>query len=207
MAANPLESMGLWRGFEGAVEIAVPMTVAGVVFFRIKGLMEQVAMGRPLTTLEVFVLLGSMTAVISWTVSRQMFLSGRRKPIVIAVMATIFSCGAVWGLVKLLAAGFEASCADVFEGVLIQIDAVWKGQTGIACQVGSIAGNNYIPGALIRPAWYGQASGLLWVFTTLVATFSSVAMRDVRVRPTKIVKKLYKLLEFAPASGLDGVAL
>ena len=30
-------------------------------------------------------------------------------------------------------------------------------------------------------------------------------MRDVRVRPTKIVKKLYKLLEFAPASGLDGV--
>ena len=45
----------------------------------------------------------------------------------------------------------------------------------------------------------------LWVFTTLVSTFSSVAMRDVRVRPTKIVKKLYKLLEFAPASGLDGV--
>ena len=71
--------------------------------------------------------------------------------------------------------------------------------------MGSIAGNNYIPGALIRPAWDGQASGLLWVFTTLVSTFSSVAMRDVRVRPTKIVKKLYKLLEFAPASGLDGV--
>ena len=205
MPANPLQSMGFWRGFEGAFEIAVPMTVAGVVFFRIKGLMEQVSMGRPLTMLEVFVLLGSMTAVISWAVSRQMFLSGRRKPIVIAVMASIFSCGAVWGLVKLLASGFEASCTDVFEGVLIQIDAVWKGQTGIACQVGSIAGNNYIPGALIRPAWDGQASGLLWVFTTVVATFSSVAMRDVRVRPTKIVKKLYKLLEFAPASGLDGV--
>ena len=205
MAANPLQSMGFWRGFEGAVEIAVPMTVAGIVFFRIKGLMEQVSMGRPLTTLEVFVLLGAMTAVISWAVSRQMFLSGRRKPIVIAVMATIFSCGAVYGLVKLLTAGFEASCTDVFEGVLIQIDGVWKGRTGVACQVGSIAGNNYIPGALIRPAWDGQASGLLWVFTTLVATFSSVAMRDVRVRPTKIVKKLYKLLEFAPASGLDGV--
>ena len=205
MAANPLQSMGLWRGFEGAVEIAVPMTVAGIVFFRIKGLMEQVSMGRPLTTLEVFVLLGAMTAVISWAVSRQMFLSGRRKPIVIAVMATIFSCGAVYGLVKLLASGFEASCADVFEGVLIQIDGVWKGQTGLACQVGSIAGNNYIPGALIRPAWDGQASGLLWVYMTVVATFSSVAMRDVRVRPTKIVKKLYKLLEFAPASGLDGV--
>ena len=205
MAANPLQSMGFWRGFEGAVEIAVPMTVAGVVFFRIKGLMEQVSMGRSLTALEVFVLLGAMTAVISWAVSRQMFLSGRRKPIVIAVIATIFSCGAVYGLVKLLAAGFESSCADVFEGVLIQIDGVWKGQTGLACQVGSIAGNNYIPGALIRPAWDGQASGLLWVFTTIVATFSSVAMRDVRFRPTKIVKKLYKLLEFAPASGLDGV--
>ena len=91
MAANPLQSMGFWRGFEGAVEIAVPMTVAGIVFFRIKALMEQVSMGRPLTGLEVFVLLGAMTAVISWAVSRQMFLSGRRKPIVIAVMATIFS--------------------------------------------------------------------------------------------------------------------
>lgn len=205
MAANPLQSMGFWRGFEGAIEIAVPMTVAGVVFFRIKALMEQVSMGRPLTVLEVFVLLGAMTAVISWAVSRQMFLSGRRKPIVIAVMATIFSCGAVYGLVKLLASGFESSCVDVFEGVLIQIDGVWKGQKGLACQVGSIAGNNYIPGALIRPAWDGQASGLLWVFMTIVATFSSVALRDVRVRPTKIVKKLYKLLEFAPASGLDGV--
>ena len=145
-----------------------------------------------------------MTAVISWAVSRQMF-EWSTKLIVIAVIATIFSCGAVYGLVKLLSAGFESSCADVFEGVLVQIDGVWKGQTGLACQVGSIAGNNYIPGALVRPAWDGQASGLLWVFTTFVATFSSVAMRDVRVRPTKIVKKLYKLLEFAPASGLDGV--
>ena len=73
MSANPLQSMGFWRGFEGAIEIAVPMTVAGIVFFRIKGLMEQVSMGRSLTALEVFVLLGAMTAVISWAVSRQMF--------------------------------------------------------------------------------------------------------------------------------------
>ncbi len=205
MAANPLQSMGFWRGFEGAIEIAVPMTVAGVVFFRIKGLMEQASMGRPLTTLEVFVLLGAMTAVVSWAVSRQMYLSGRRKPVVIAVMSTIFSFGAIYGLVKLLASGFEASCTDVFEGVLVELSSVWKDQKGLACQVGQIAGNNYIPGALIRPAWDGQASGLLWVFMSVVATFASVAMRDVRVRPTKIVKKLYKLLEYAPASGLDGV--
>ncbi len=205
MAANPLQSMGFWRGFEGAIEIAVPMTVAGVVFFRIKGLMEQASMGRPLTALEVFVLLGAMTAVVSWAVSRQMYLSGRRKPVVIAVMSTLFSFGAIYGLVKLLASGFEASCTDVYEGVIIELSSVWKNQTGLACQVGEIAGNNYIPGALIRPAWDGQASGLLWVFMSVIATFASVAMRDVRVRPTQIVKKLYKLLEYAPASGLDGV--
>ena len=205
MAANPLQSMGFWRGFEGAVEIAVPMTVACVVFFRIKSLMEQASMGRPLTTLEVFVLLGSMTAVVSWAVSRQMYLSGRRKPIVIAVMSTLFSFVAIYGLVKLLASGFEASCTDVYEGVLIELSSVWKNQTGLACQVGQIAGNNYIPGALVRPAWDGQSSGILWLFMSVVATFSSVAMRDVRVRPTKIVKKLYKLLEYAPASGLNGV--
>ena len=83
-------------GLKGAIEIAVPMTVAGIVFFRVKGLMEQVSMGRPLTTLEVFVLLGAMTAVISWAVSRQMFWSGRRKPIVIAIMATVFMWCSVW---------------------------------------------------------------------------------------------------------------
>ena len=49
-----------------------------------------------------------------------MFLSGRRKPIVIAIMATIFSCGAVYGLVKLLTAGFEASCTDVLKVYLFK---------------------------------------------------------------------------------------
>ena len=78
MGAKPLQSMGFWRGFEGAIEIAVPVTIAGFVFIRIKGLMQQVSMGRSLTSLEVFVLLGAMTAVISWAVSRQMYLNGRR---------------------------------------------------------------------------------------------------------------------------------
>lgn len=205
MAANPLQSMGLWRGFEGAIEIAVPMTVAGVVFFRIKGLMQQASMGRPLTSLEVFVLLGAMTAVVAWAVSRQMYLNGKRRPVVIAIFATLVSCGAVYGLVQLLASNFEAACTDVFEGVLIELNSIWTNQKGLACQVGGIAGNNYIPGALVRPAWNGQVSGALWAYLGFVATFSSVALRDVRVRPTQIVKKLYKLLEYAPATGDKGV--
>lgn len=128
MAANPLQSMGLWRGFEGAIEIAVPMTVAGVVFFRIKGLMQQASMGRPLTSLEVFVLLGAMTAVVAWAVSRQMYLNGKRRPVVIAIFATLVSCGAVYGLVQLLASNFEAACTDVFEGVLIELNSIWTNQ-------------------------------------------------------------------------------
>lgn len=205
MAANPLQSMGLWRGLEGAIEIAVPMTVAGIVFFRIKGLMQQASMGRPLTSLEIFVLLGAMTAVVAWAVSRQMFLNGRRRPVTIAVFATVVSCGAVYGLVQLLASNFEAACTDVYEGVLVELNSIWTNQKGLACQVGGIAGNSYVPGALIRPAWNGQVSGILWVYLGFVATFSSVALRDVRVRPTQIVKKLYKLLEFAPATGEKGV--
>ena len=205
MSANPLQSMGYWRGFEGSIEIAVPVTVAGLVFFRIKNVMVQAAMGRPLTSLEIMVMLGAMVAVISWAVSRQMFLGGKRKPIWIAVLAVCFSLGAVWGLTKMLSSGFETSCAKVYKGVIIELASIWKNEKSIACQVGGIPGNNYIPGALIRPAWDGQASGLLWVFLSIVSIFSSVAMRDVRVRPTQIVKKLYKLLEYAPASGLKGV--
>ena len=37
---------------EGAIEIAVPMTVAEFNRFLIKGLMQQASMGRPLTSLE-----------------------------------------------------------------------------------------------------------------------------------------------------------
>ena len=105
----------------------------------------------------------------------------------------VVPCGAVYGLVQLLASNFEASCADVYEGVLIELNTIWTNQNGLACQVGGIAGNNYVPGALVRPAWNGQVSGILWLYLSVVATFASVALRDVRVRPTKIVKKLRKL--------------
>ena len=204
MPAKPLESMGYWRGFEGGIEIAVPVTVAGFMFFRIKSIMETPSMGRTLTTLEIFVMLGAMTAVISWAVSRQMFLGGKRRPVSIAVLATCFSFAAVYGLTKLLASGFETSCLKVYEGTMVSLSSIWGSNTGIACQIGGIAGNNYIPGALIRPAWNGQMSGVLLAYLTIVATFSSVAMRDVRVRPTNVVRNLYKLLEYAPATGEKG---
>ena len=126
-----------------------------------------------------------MTAVVAWAVSRQMYLSGRRRPVTIAVFATVISCGAVWSSAT-VGLNFKVACSDVYEGVLAELNSIGTTRKGLACQVGGIAGNSYVPGALIRPAWNGQVSGILWVYLGIVATFSSVALRDVRVRPTCI---------------------
>ena len=205
MSVAPLESVGYWRAAEGSVEIAVPVITAGYCFWRVKNIVETPAMGKPLTSLELFVLLGAMVAVISWAVSRQMFIGGKRKPISIAVLAICFSLGAVFGLTKTAVSGFETACVDDLEGAIVEVAAIWNEKEEKVCQIGGVPGNAYVAGALIRPAWSGKGSLSLWMFLTMVAALSSVAMRDVRVRPTKIVRKLYKLLELAPAAGIDGI--
>ncbi len=205
MSAEPLQSLGYWRAGEGSVEIAVPVITAGYCFWRVKNIVEAPAMGKPLTSLEIFVLLGAMVAVISWAVSRQMFIGGKRKPVSIAVLAICFSLGATFGLTKTAVSGFESVCKDDLEGAVIELSPIWNNNVEVACQIGGVPGNSYVAGTLVRPAWSGKGPVSLWLFLALVSMMSSIAMRDVRVRSTKIVKKLYKLLEFCPATGLDGV--
>lgn len=204
MAANPLESMGYWRGFEGGLEIAVPLGIAGFGFWRVKKILEVPSMGRPLTSLELIVLLGALVAVISWVVSRQMFYGGKRKPMSIVVLAVAFSFGLVWGLTKTSVSGFEAACLDQLSGQIVDTVAIFGEKTGKVCQIGGVPGNSYVPGTLIRPTWSGELPATVWLFLGLVSILASVARRDIRVRPTQIVRKLYKLLEYAPTTGLEG---
>ena len=70
MSADPLKSLGYWSGKEIALEGALPIAIAGYAFWKISGLMGAVAMGKPLTQLETFVLLGALVALVSWAVSR-----------------------------------------------------------------------------------------------------------------------------------------
>ena len=204
MAAEPLKSIGYWRGFEGGLEIALPIGIAGFFFWRVKKILEVPSMGRPLTDLELVVLLGALVCVISWAVSRQMYYGGKRKPVSITVLAMAFSFGAVWGLTKTSVSGFETACTDQLEGHLVDLASIWSDQVGRACQIGGVPGNSYVPGTLIRPTWSGQLPASVWLFVGLVSVLASVARRDRRVRPTQIVRKLYKLLEYAPTTGLDG---
>ena len=72
------------------------------------------------------------------------------------------------------------------------------------CQVGGIPGNNYVPGTLVRPSWNGIISIPIWGLLVGISICTAVAFRDKRLRKSKIVRDLYKLLEYAPGTGLNG---
>ena len=85
MSAEPLKSMGYWSGKEKAVEGVLPFTISGFAFYHLSGLMGSVSAGKQLTDLEVYIYLGALACLVAWTVSRQMFLFGRRKVLTIGV--------------------------------------------------------------------------------------------------------------------------
>ena len=62
------------RNKEIAFEGAVPIASAGYCFWKLTSLMGAPSMGKPLTDIELAVMLGSMVALVSWAVSRQMFM-------------------------------------------------------------------------------------------------------------------------------------
>jgi hypothetical protein len=205
VSAEPLKSLGSWGGKEIAFEGAIPIASAGYCFWKLTSLMGAPSMGKPLTDIELAVMLGSMVALVSWAVSRQMFMMGRRQPIKISFFAAAFSLGAVYGLGMAASSGFESSCGEDLGGKIVQsLLFLGEGQRSV-CQIGGIPGNGYVPGTLIRPSWSGMLQPQMWIFLVLVSATSSVSLRDKRLRPTKMVAKLYKLLEYAPATGLDGL--
>jgi len=204
MSLNPLKSLGVWRGKEMAVESFLPITISGYCIWKVKGVTSAVAVGKPLTVTELYVILGALIAVLSWAVSRQIYLMGRRKPSWISFFSCFVSLGFVFGIGLLAIYGFSGSCTDVYEGTIIKAQGFWEGTSSIACQIGGISGNGYLPGTLLRPAWDGNISLWMWIFFIFVSLCSSIAFRDRRFIATSMILKLYKLLEYASASGIDG---
>ena len=106
MSAEPLKSLGAWGGKETAFEGAVPIALAGYGFWKLSSLMGAPSMGKPLTGIELAVMLGALVALVSWAVSRQMYMLGRRQPIKISFFSALFSLGAVYGLGMAASSGF-----------------------------------------------------------------------------------------------------
>ena len=193
MSAEPLKSMGYWSGKEKAFEGVLPFTFSGLAFYHLSGLMGSVSVGKQLTQLELYVYLGSLACLVSWTVSRQMFIFGRRRPLTIGFFAVGAALGAIYGLSSLVVSNFEEGCT-LIGGTLQQSNSFLYGREAdisTICQVGGIPGNNYVPGTLVRPSWNGIISVPIWCFLAILSVCTTVAFRDKRIRRSKIVKDLY----------------
>ena len=204
VTVKPLESLGYWRGQETAYESALPILFSGYAFWHLKGVLQSPSMGKPLTNLELSICLGALVAVVSWTVSRQMYLAGKLKPINISILSLLFSLGAVYGC-HALSLRVRDRLRRRAESVIADRSlSLWMAHPRWSVKLVAY------PTAAMSPApWFAQRgmglSGYLWALMSVMAITSSVAFRDKRLISSGVVKKVYKLLQYAPAAGLDGV--
>ena len=205
MAVNPLKSMGLWRGMELAYEGALPYAIAGIAFWQVRKLMISPAVGKPLTTLELVVMLGGVAALVAWAFSRQLWHIGRRKPVSISVVGTGLGLASVFGMSASVMGGFTKAC-EKLNGQVIDVTSFISAEGSYSvCQVSGIPGNPYAPGAILRPMWSGDVPLGMWPFLALVCVATAVGIRDRRISPSRLVVRLYDLLGLAPAAGEKGV--
>lgn len=208
--------MGRWRGLEGATEVAVPLTLTGAAWYLAYSILILPTAGRPLTTIEVWAVLGMAVGVTAWMISRNLFLARRRSPWTIVTSAAIMSLLITWGVSSQVRGAFETSCTGTLAGTIVALapidreDPFSTGQivdpskdkdAAIACKVGGVTDNPYLIGALFRPSWDGRMTLPLIGWLVVVAALSALGLRAFRVRPTQIAFKAFQLLRFAPAAG------
>lgn len=208
MAKSPLQSLGIWRGLEGAFEAGIPLICAGTAWWAVSKALGTLSPVRPYTQLELGVILGACVAVTSWAVSRQMFMLRKRNPWFIILVALIFSGGGIAGIPSLVEGSVEEACGEL-EGEITEDaglfskkeSALWEEPKPV-CALPGVPGNPYLPGVLLRPAWNGSLHPLTWAFIALSAVLGALGLRDKRIRRSRLGYKLYKELRLAPAVGL-----
>jgi hypothetical protein len=204
---DALSSMGLWRGFEGAIEITVPITIVGGAWFAAYSFLGAPTPGMPMTYLEVMVLLSACVAVTAWMSSRQLHMMGRRGPWQAVIMAWIYSGVILFILPRLVRGSFKSSCKAV-EGELV-LGVPLSGPDSFQaveavdslCRIQGVADNPYLPGILFRPSWDGSMGPLMVVVLVVVAGVVSLGLRDVRVRPTRMAFNIVEKLRHAASMG------
>ncbi len=190
---------------ELAFEGAIPYAVAGVTFWQLRKLFISPSVGKPLTDLELSVLLGALTVVIAWAFARQIFHLGRRSPVTITVIGTAFGLAAVLGMAASVPSGFKSNCTNTLLGELVDASSfIATDEVLQRCRIGGIPGNPYAPGTLVRPMWDGQIPLPMWLCLALSAALASVGVRDRRMKRSRMIIKLYDKLHLAPTTGTKG---
>ena len=204
MATDPLRAIGGWRAQEGALESAVPIGIAGTVWYYALVLFRAAAPGSPYTPLELLVVLGAAIGIVGWTTGRQLVIYGKKKPWLSAVLGAGAGLASLATLRQLVINGFESACAETWTGVMVQLSALdGSGASELACRVGGVPDNPYLPGTLIHPAWSGDLPLWQWPTLAVIGGLASLGLRDRRLKRTTIVERLAEGYRLAPAVGLD----
>lgn len=210
MSATPLKSLGMWRAQEGAIEFGAPLVVMGLVWVQAKGLLAAPTAGRGYSALELAVVLGACAAITGWAASRQVFILRRRNPWVIIAFALLYNVVALLMVSSFVAGEFATTCTDAYKGLLLRgtdlsnpdpLRAAEAG--GLACVMGGVPNNPYLPGAMLRPTWSGEIPPLMWAWLLGLASVSSLGLRDVRITRSTMAEKVFRLLRFTAGLGQE----
>ena len=190
---------GRWRAREGALESGVPAILAGAAWVLAHRLLTRPSAGRPLTELELAQIFGACALLTGWAMSRQVWLYGKRRPwthVGWGVGGTALSVAVLWPMARL---SWAQRCTGELGGEVLPL-ALAGGQA-LACRVGGVPGNPYLPGTLVLPGWSGQPGLLLGAVLLGGAVLGALAFRDRRLLATAVPRRLSEQLRYAPAAG------
>ena len=208
MASDPLRAIGVWRAQEGAIESGVPLAVVGTCWYYALDLLRAAASGSPYTGLELGVILGGCVALTGWTTARQLNIFGRKRPRTAAIWGGFTGLAAVLTVRQLVSSGFSDACTGDWTGTIVALQALdGSTVTQVACRVGGVPQNPYLPGTLLYPAWSGALTLWHWGAFALIGAVSAVGLRDRRLLRTTIVERLGEGYRLAPAVGLDSAVI
>jgi hypothetical protein len=206
LAINPYRSFGLWRAWESARESAIPILVVTAAWVQVSPLLRAPSSGRPLSEVELALLMGGLAALTSWAVARQWVVFGKLRPLTPMLWGTATALGAVALSAMLSKIGFSTWCGDTAGGLLQPLVAADGSVETWVCQRGAVPGNPYLKGTILHPNWDGVLAWTTWTFATLCAMLAAVGLRDVRLWRTGVGDKIYQLVKLAPGGGSAVVA-
>lgn len=206
MSSSPLQAVGGQQSREAVVEVCVPLLAAGLGWYLVHDQLGELVPGAPFTDEERLCLLAATMVLTGWAVARQLVLYGRRAPRSTVGLSIAFSAAALLTASKVTAGQLEGDCSDQ-GGVLADVAPTEKDpppRVELACQVGAVPGNAYLPGRLLRPAWDGGLTPAEWAALLLAAGVGAVGLRDRRLLRTRVPAMVFNDLPLAAAAGASG---
>lgn len=205
---TPLRQVSFWQAQESALETGVPALLAGTAWVTCGTMAAEPVAGRGLSEVELAVLLGAAAASTGWAAARQLRTFHRRSPRTAVLWAVGVSALLLLALGPLVRVRFASTCADLGGRLVAAAPPAVAGPDAaprVVCQRGELPGNPYLPGTLVLPAWEGIPSAPLFLWLAIASATGALGLRDVRLRPTRIPRKIADALWLAPAAGKEGV--